>query len=70
MHTRALAYDPELKGSIVVAIHPGWVKTEIGGPGARMLPAESAKAIVKVIAGLQPEDTSGFFTWEGDNYPW
>ncbi len=70
MFTRALAHDPELEGSIVVAIHPGWVQTEIGGPGAQMLPADSAEAIVKVIAGLKPEHTSQFLTWQGENYPW
>ena len=70
MFTRSLAHDPELKGSIVVAIHPGWVSTDLGGPNAPIPPPESAAAIVDVIAGLKPEQTSQFFTWQGNNYPW
>lgn len=70
MYTRAMALDPDLKGFIVVAMHPGWVKTDMGGSAAPLFPAESVQGMVEVIDDLKPEDSGGFFTWQGESYPW
>jgi NAD(P)-dependent dehydrogenase (short-subunit alcohol dehydrogenase family) len=70
MFTRALAFDPELKGVTVIAMHPGWVRTDMGGPNAYLSTAESAAGILKVIEGLSPSDNGKFFTWDGGEYPW
>lgn len=70
MYTRALAFDPETRGITVVAIHPGWVRTDMGGPEAPLSASESAVGIVKVIDNLSPQDNGKFFTWQGDEYPW
>jgi NAD(P)-dependent dehydrogenase (short-subunit alcohol dehydrogenase family) len=70
MYTRALAFDPETAGITVIAIHPGWVRTEMGGPEAPLSVSESAAGILKVIDGLTPQDNGKFFTWEGMEYPW
>jgi NAD(P)-dependent dehydrogenase (short-subunit alcohol dehydrogenase family) len=70
MYTRSLAWDPETEGIIVIAIHPGWVRTDMGGPDAHLSIAESAKGLLKVTNGLTPEDNGKFLTWEGTEYPW
>jgi NAD(P)-dependent dehydrogenase (short-subunit alcohol dehydrogenase family) len=70
MYTRCLAWDPEMEGGIVIAMHPGWVRTRMGGPDAHLSAAESAEGILKVIASLTPADNGKFYTWEGNEYPW
>lgn len=70
MYTRALAWDPETHGITVIAIHPGWVRTEMGGAGAPISPAQSAAGILRVVDELDAKDNGKFFTWEGGQYPW
>jgi NAD(P)-dependent dehydrogenase (short-subunit alcohol dehydrogenase family) len=70
MFSRSLAFDPEMEGVIVIALHPGWVRTDMGGINAHLSPAESALGIMKVIDGLTPVSNGRFFTWDGREYPW
>jgi NAD(P)-dependent dehydrogenase (short-subunit alcohol dehydrogenase family) len=70
MLTRALAWDPEISGITVIAMHPGWVRTDMGGPDATVLPEESAAGILRVLEGLKVTDHGKFLTWEGIEYPW
>jgi NAD(P)-dependent dehydrogenase (short-subunit alcohol dehydrogenase family) len=70
MYTRALAWDARLRGVIVVAIHPGWVRTDMGGRAAHLSPEESAQAVIKVVDRLIPGDSGKFFTYRGEEYPW
>lgn len=70
MVTRALA--AELRGICVVAMTPGWVRTEMGGPNAPLAPDESARAIAKTITSLTMEKTSHFIDRNGADvsYGW
>jgi len=70
MFTRALAWDPETEGVTVTAIHPGWVRTDMGGPNAHISTAQSTEGLLKVTEGLTPDDNGKFYTWEGVEYPW
>jgi NAD(P)-dependent dehydrogenase (short-subunit alcohol dehydrogenase family) len=62
----------DLKGDNVIAsmVHPGWVKTDMGGPGADITPQESASGIKSVIAGLTMADTGKFYKWNGEIHAW
>lgn len=53
-----------------IVMHPGWVRTEMGGQGASLSVAESATGIRRVIAGLASSDHGRFYTWEGREHPW
>jgi len=66
MVTKLLAH--KLKNMYVVSIHPGWVKTDMGGQEAPLLPEESATGIIKVIKNL---NKSGIFIdYKGDTIQW
>jgi NAD(P)-dependent dehydrogenase (short-subunit alcohol dehydrogenase family) len=70
MFSRSMAWDPDTAGIITIALHPGWVRTDMGGSDADLSVSESAEGILKVIAGLRPEDNGKFCTWDGKEYPW
>lgn len=57
-------------GAIAVVIHPGWVKTDMGGGGASLTVSESAAGIKRVMDGLTSKDHGGFLTWDGRVHPW
>lgn len=53
-----------------VAVHPGWVRTEMGGPDAQLTPEQSVADLRRVIAGLTPPDNGGFFDHDGSAIAW
>lgn len=57
-------------GVVAVVIHPGWVRTDMGGAGASLSVSESAQGIVEVIDNLNEEDHGKFLTWDGRIHPW
>ena len=65
-----MALDLKGEGVIASMVHPGWVKTDMGGPGADITAQESATGIRSVIAGLTLDDTGKFYKWNGDIHPW
>ena len=70
MFTRSLARELAAEGFVCVVLSPGWVRTGMGGPMARLSPAESISGMRQVIEGLRPEDTGSFFDYQGGRLPW
>ena len=70
MFTRCLAWDPEAAGIISVTVHPGWVRTDMGGPTAHLSVTESAGGILKLADRLTAVENGKFLTWEGEEFPW
>jgi len=58
------------RGISVAVISPGWVKTDMGGPGAAITVKESAAGIRKVIDKLNVGISGQFFNYSGENLPW
>ncbi len=67
---KSLAVDLKDRGISVVALHPGWVATDMGGPAARLSPAESVDGMAAVIERLTPADSGRFLSYDGSAIPW
>ena len=70
MFTRSIAAELEPHGFTCIAMNPGWVKTDMGGPNARLTPEQSIDAMVKVIEGLSTDHSGHFYSHGGDRVPW
>lgn len=65
---RSFALDhPEL---IAAVLHPGWVRTDMGGPTALLNVEESVAGMRRVIAGLGKADSGRFYNHDGSPIPW
>ncbi len=67
---QVLALELESDGIIACPVHPGWVRTDMGGPGADISVEESAAGLVALVNGLTPEHSGRFWTWKGEEHPW
>ena len=65
-----LAIDWKAEPITIALMHPGWVKTDMGGPHAQLSVEDSASGIRKVIAGLTKADSGKFYKWNGEIHPW
>ena len=70
MAMRTLAVEWRERGITVCALHPGWVRTDMGGSAAALGPTESAAGLLRVIDGLSIADSGRFLDHEGDELPW
>ncbi len=66
----AAAQDLKSENIIIALIHPGWVKTDMGGSSAPITPPQSAAGVVKVIDNLNIDASGGFFAWDGSTIAW
>ncbi|MGE0681570.1 MAG: SDR family oxidoreductase [Candidatus Binatia bacterium] len=57
-------------GLIGIVMHPGWVRTDMGGAGAPLTVEESVSGMRQVISRLTPADHGRFWTWDGREHPW
>ncbi|XP_023698008.1 C-signal-like isoform X1 [Paramormyrops kingsleyae] len=70
MVTRCLAVDLESEGILCVAVHPGWVRTDMGGPRGELSVEESVSSILSALAGLSEKDHGGYLDYAGKTLPW
>ena len=68
--TKSLSIDLAPRGITVVAVHPGWVQTDMGGPAAALTPAESVAGLAEVVLGLGPASNGGFLNHDGAPIAW
>ncbi len=57
-------------GAIALVMHPGWVRTDMGGSGASIGVTESADGVAAVLDDLDPSQHGQFLTWDGRIHPW
>jgi NAD(P)-dependent dehydrogenase (short-subunit alcohol dehydrogenase family) len=70
MAMRARSFDLRPRGITVVVVNPGWVRTDMGGPGATLAVEDSVAAMRRLFAGLTAAQTGSFLNHDGRVYPW
>lgn len=68
--TQCLAEDLKPEGIAVISMHPGWVRTDMGGPDAPLDVTESAEGIIGVAAALTLAETGRFVDYRGEEIEW
>jgi len=67
---KAASVELGAQGIVCLALHPGWVRTDMGGAGAEVGVADSVAGMRRVIAGADTAANGGFFDYRGERLPW
>jgi NAD(P)-dependent dehydrogenase (short-subunit alcohol dehydrogenase family) len=67
---KSLSVDLKDKGVIVLILHPGWVRTDMGGPNGLLTVSESVEGQLDLIARANPAMSGRFFHVSGEDLPW
>ncbi len=67
---KSLSLDLQGKSIPVCVMHPGWVKTDMGGDGADITVETSVSGMRQVIDDLSMTTTGQFFNYDGTELPW
>jgi NAD(P)-dependent dehydrogenase (short-subunit alcohol dehydrogenase family) len=70
MATKVISQDLREEGFTILAVHPGWVKTDMGGPDALISVDESVQRVIAQIERRGPADSGTFFDFTGKTLPW
>lgn len=66
----SLARDTADRDIRVLLLHPGWVKTDMGGPNALIDVDTSVSGMKAIIDGADAEASGGYFDYDGSRIPW
>jgi len=67
---RTLSEEWSDDGFTIVVVHPGWVRTDMGGGAATLSVEESAADLVQLMGGLTRADNGRFLNHDGSDMPW
>ena len=67
---KSLSNDLASQGFTVLALHPGWVLTDMGGPNARITTETSAMGLIEVIESATADNSGEFINFDGSPLPW
>ncbi|MES0808932.1 SDR family oxidoreductase [Roseibium sp. SCPC15] len=70
MVTCKLAHDLKASGITVISLHPGWIKTDMGGIHAEVPTFESAIGLMKVLDDIELSETGSFKAFDGATVAW
>ena len=70
MATRLLSNYLTGRGFSVLAVHPGWIRSDMGGPAADLSPAEAAAKVSRIVRGPLPENGAIYIDYRGNTLPW
>lgn len=70
MVAKNVSIDLKPRGVTVVALHPGWVRTRMGGENAPVSVDESVAGQQRLFDSLTPAHSGRFFNYEGSELPW
>ena len=66
---KSMSIDLKQDGIKCVALHPGWVKTEMGGPNAEISTRECVTGLFNILLSLKAEDSGRFIDIDGTDIP-
>jgi len=66
----SLTQDLAPEGFRCAVLHPGWVRTDMGGSGAPLSIEDSVEGLLRVLDGLDGASSGGFFDYSGAHVPW
>lgn len=67
---KSLSLDLDGRGISVVSLHPGWVKTDMGGPNAEIDTRESVAGMKKILDSAGRAQSGRFIEYNGEPIPW
>ena len=67
---KSLAIDLKHRGIGVLILHPGWVRTDMGGPQAPTSPEESVTGMRRMMDGFTLASSGRFLNFRGEELPW
>jgi NAD(P)-dependent dehydrogenase (short-subunit alcohol dehydrogenase family) len=70
MVAKGVSNDLSSSGVIAVALHPGWVKTRMGGAGAPVSVEQCVAGQQRLFDRLSVADSGHFFNYDGTELPW
>ncbi|MBE7210875.1 MAG: SDR family oxidoreductase [Gluconacetobacter diazotrophicus] len=70
MGVKKLGSELKRRGIAVIAMHPGWVQTDMGGKNATLQPEESIRGMLGIIDKLTTADNGRYLTYAGKELPW
>lgn len=70
MATALLAKALAPRGIVVLALHPGWAQTDMGGDNATVPVADAVAGLLRVIDEAGIADSGSFHDWRGKPLPW
>lgn len=70
MAGKGVSNDLRARGVIAVLLHPGWVRTRMGGPGGKISVDECVEGQQRILDKLTPAQSGKFFNFDGRELPW
>jgi NAD(P)-dependent dehydrogenase (short-subunit alcohol dehydrogenase family) len=70
MAMKNASLDLASKGITCVVMHPGWVKTDMGGPNATLEPRDSIASMIRTLEGLTAAANGRFLNYDGRDCQW
>jgi NAD(P)-dependent dehydrogenase (short-subunit alcohol dehydrogenase family) len=67
---KSLSEDLRQEGFIALALHPGWVRTDMGGPNGLIDTQTSASGLLSVIEEATAEQSGMFLSYDGSTIKW
>ncbi len=66
----SVAHDLKSSGITAVILHPGWVRTDMGGPNGEINVQQSAERLRSILASVHIENSGNFYDIDGSIIPW
>ncbi len=67
---KGLSVELKPRGIGVLLLHPGWVRTRMGGSGTELLAPESVRGMRALVEAFRMEDSGRFMRYDGVEMPW